>query len=61
MVGRKRKKTGKVPQQVLDLRKARRQVEIDLQTPKEFSKVWLTSKKDIESRKSNDIKDIDEC
>lgn len=59
-MAKKRKKTGKVPQQVLDLRRARRLVEIELQTPKEFSKVWLTSKKDIESKKSNDIKDIDE-
>lgn len=60
-MAKKTKKTGKVPQQVLDLRKARRQVEIDLQTPKEFSKVWLTSKKDKANLEKNTLKDIDEC
>jgi hypothetical protein len=46
----------KVPDWIKQIRAARRQVEIDLQTPKEYAKVFKTSKKDKEGKSSNNIR-----
>lgn len=49
-------KKKKVPLWLKLLRKARRQVEIEDQTPKETAKVWYTSIKDRLQRQSNNVK-----
>ena len=51
-----KKKKEKTLKQIKSHRAARRQIEIDLQTPKESAKIWLTSKKDQADKESNDIK-----
>ena len=47
------------PEWIKQIRAARRQVEIDLQIPKETSKIHKTSKKDRADRKSNTIRNLD--
>jgi hypothetical protein len=59
-MGKKKNKQGVVPPQVKRVRAARRAVQIDLQTPKEFSHVFETHKKDYAAKARNTIK-IENC
>ena len=53
---RKRKKSqGKIPAQVKRVRAARRQIEIEEQTPKVIGKTFLTHKRDLAEKEKNTI------
>ena len=52
-------KKKKPPLWIRMLRAARRQTEIDLDIPKETSKIWKTSKKDMAERLRNSIRKED--
>lgn len=49
-------KKKKLPNWLLMLRKVRRQIQIELDIPKEYGKIHETSKKDVASRLRNSIR-----
>lgn len=56
----KKRKIGQVPPQVKRVRAARRQIEIEEQTPKVTGKTFLTHKKDYFDKEKNSI-DVGYC